>query len=725
MKYFVIFLILIGLSGSLLFGNHAYGIYLAESPEELWEKSQLIFVGNITDVKVLEFEKSSTTHITLEDGTEQTVVENYTLSLDEYTVAVEEFVKNPLDLDVITVRQPTISLPGYLGAHVSFELGDRVLFYIKNLDGNNTYAPESFKIPKQCNTESVLEKSRTHRNGLTITQDGIQKDDNFTAGIPMKFVYDIDVNTLEGKSYDFDVGINRVIDKNNVEAVLSKKIHIEKNLCDWITSTEWEITPQEGKHTMTIHVAEDDGGGDALSTHFFVIQNISSEKIILSPLQQFSSGIKAEEIQCKTGLERTIKINDFDRFYCVSPDTKQILIKRGWAFDDSKACRNPIDCADSGISLDRTVYPPSELIVDANNQFALDFYSYVTKDKDENIFFSPTSISTAFAIAYEGAQGNTAKEMEEVFGFDPDDEQRRSEFANMQASLNPADQKFKLRLANALWLAQGFEPLVEYVDVARTYYDSKVDTVDFASDEAINTINGWVDTKTEGKIEKLFEQLDPNTQLVITNAIYFKGNWTFPFDKDRTRDANFMINPQKTVQVPTMSRDFTYNYTSNDQVQILELPYQGDRLSMLIFLPNEIDGLVSLENSLTVEKIEQWKSELSEQRLFIQIPKFKLETNYDLKASLPEIGMPSAFSISDADFSGITGSRGLYIEQAIHKAFVDVNEEGTEAAAATGIVMDQSMPPEFRADHPFMFLIQDNETGSILFMGRVAVPTLD
>ena len=295
----------------------------------------------------------------------------------------------------------------------------------------------------------------------------------------------------------------------------------------------------------------------------------------------------------------------------------------------------------------------------------------------------------------------------------------------MQASLNPADQKFKLRLANALWLAQGFEPLVEYVDVARTYYDSKVDTVDFASDEAINTINGWVDTKTEGKIEKLFEQLDPNTQLVITNAIYFKGNWTFPFDKDRTRDANFMINPQKTVQVPTMSRDFTYNYTSNDQVQILELPYQGDRLSMLIFLPNEIDGLVSLENSLTVEKIEQWKSELSEQRLFIQIPKFKLETNYDLKASLPEIGMPSAFSISDADFSGITGSRGLYIEQAIHKAFVDVNEEGTEAAAATGIVMDQSMPPEFRADHPFMFLIQDNETGSILFMGRVAVPTLD
>ncbi len=413
------------------------------------------------------------------------------------------------------------------------------------------------------------------------------------------------------------------------------------------------------------------------------------------------------QVDCQEGKELVLKTSDMSSV-CVTHDTATKLIERGWA--------KPESLFDIPTLEDLGIHSYQE------TPFAMRFYHQAARHTDGNIFFSPTSIKTAFGIAYEGAKGVTAKEMEQVFGFEPDDQKRREGFANIQSSLNPADKKFKLRLANALWLAQGFEPLEKYVDAVTTHYDSEVETLDFASADAIHTINGWVDNKTEGKIGEIFKEIDPNTRLVITNAIYFKGNWTIPFDKERTTNSDFMT-PQKTVQVPMMSRDSMFNYTKDNMVEVVEIPYQGDRLSMLIILPDQMVGLTPVEDSLTIEKIQGWRNNLAKQRLLVQIPKFKLETEYDLKRILTDLHVRSAFSSSDADFSGISGSKGLFIEQARHKAFVDVNEEGTEAAAATGIAMLTSMPPTFRADHPFMFLIQDNETGNILFMGRVTDPT--
>jgi serpin B len=413
-------------------------------------------------------------------------------------------------------------------------------------------------------------------------------------------------------------------------------------------------------------------------------------------------------VECEKGLELIFKAADMSPV-CVRGDTAVKLIERGWSKPESQ-----IDIP--------IIEKPSQHSNQVETPFAIGFYHQAARHTEGNIFFSPISIVTAFGMTYEGAQGVTAKEMEHAFDFEPDEQKRRADLADIQSSLNPSDKKFTLQLANALWLAQGFEPLQEYVNTVTTYYDSEVEVLDFTSSDAVNTINGWVDNKTEGKIEELFKELDPNTRLVITNAIYFKGNWTMPFDKERTTDADF-VTPQKTIQVPMMSRDDLFNYTKDHMVEVVELPYQGDRLSMLIILPDHLVGMTPVEDSLTIEKIQKWRNNLAEQRLLVQIPKFTLETEYDLKRILPDMQVHSAFSSSDADFSGISGSKGLFIEKAIHKAFVDVNEEGTEAAAATGISMLDSAPPTFRADHPFMFLIQDNETGNILFMGRMADPT--
>ena len=310
-----------------------------------------------------------------------------------------------------------------------------------------------------------------------------------------------------------------------------------------------------------------------------------------------------------------------------------------------------------------------------------------------------------------------------MFGFEPDDSKRREGFASMQGTLNPQDEQYKLRLANALWLASGFEALPEYTDTAATYYDSDVESLDFSSQDAVETINRWVDEKTEGKIEKLFDKLSSATQLVITNAIYFKGEWVHQFDAERTKDRQFWIAPEESVMVPTMDLSRTdLKYARDDHVSVLELPYKGDGISMLILLPERIDGLMSLEEALTIDRLFELKNNLKTVTIAVSIPKFSMETDYDLKKYLSSMGMNDAFDSMNADLSGISGAKGLFVERAIHKAFVDVNEEGTEAAAATGMAMLQS-GFSFRADHPFLFVIQDNNTEQILFMGRVMDPT--
>jgi serpin B len=368
-------------------------------------------------------------------------------------------------------------------------------------------------------------------------------------------------------------------------------------------------------------------------------------------------------------------------------------------------------------------------VVESNNRFALDLYRQWAGDGG-NVFYSPWSISTALAMTYEGARGQTASEMQDVLHI-PDDDTRRNAFRSMQERMNSEGKDYELNTANALWPQIDYPFLPEYMGVVRDYYGGEATELDYKTktEESRQTINTWVEDKTKDKIKNLIPPgvLNPMTRLVLTNAIYFKGTWVLEFDPDDTRDSDFRVTPEKTVKAEMMALtgdDAEFRYAETDDVQVLELPYEGEELSMLVILP-KADDLAKVEEDLSLETLNRWRGSMYKQQVNVYIPKFKLETKYMMAESLKEMGMPTAFSAA-ADFSGMDGSRYLFISQVIHQAYVDVNEEGTEAAAATAVVMERlSISPTtvFRADHPFIFIIQERESGNILFMGKVADPT--
>lgn len=376
-------------------------------------------------------------------------------------------------------------------------------------------------------------------------------------------------------------------------------------------------------------------------------------------------------------------------------------------------------------------------IINSNNQFALDLYANL-KEEEGNIFFSPYSISTALAMTYEGARGQTADEIRSVFYLPSDDNIRRSYFLESYNQLNKENTEYELKTANALWAQEDYQFLDEYKEVIEEYYGGKTTNVDFVdeTEEARNIINNWVEDKTNNKIKDLIPPgvLDRFTRLVLTNAIYFKGAWVNQFDEADTKDEDFAINNGDIVKIPMMrlvDKDVEFNYGEDDEIQILELPYEGYELSMIILLPKE-DKLEEIENSIRFGKLSELKGILNKQKVNIYVPKFKFETKYFMKETLSDMGMPTAFSNS-ADFTGMEydPNADLKIDNVIHQAFVEVNEEGTEAAAATAVIMrmidsvdSEPRIPTFRADHPFIFIIQENQTDSILFFGRVVDPTI-
>jgi serpin B len=363
--------------------------------------------------------------------------------------------------------------------------------------------------------------------------------------------------------------------------------------------------------------------------------------------------------------------------------------------------------------------------VNGSNQFAFDFFSEIS-DEDGNIFFSPYSISVALAMTYEGVRGQTAEEMQSVMHFPETDIVRRSAFAALHNQINNNSNEYALSTGNALWAHETYLFLEEYFNIIEQYYAGKATNLDFAGEieKSRETINNWVEEQTNDKIKDLIPKgaIDGLTRLVLTNAIYFKANWLTQFDKDDTRDSDFHVDSETTVTVPMMSiRDEKFDYYSTSGLQILELPYKGEDLSMLILLPTE-GQMDSLESSLTLENLTHWRNSFRENEMDIYIPKFKFKTKYFMSDTLKGMGMPTPFS-GAADFSGMDGKNNLFISSVIHQGFIDVNEEGTEAAAATAVDMATSVPPSFNANHPFIFLIQDNETGNILFMGRVTDPS--
>ncbi len=375
-------------------------------------------------------------------------------------------------------------------------------------------------------------------------------------------------------------------------------------------------------------------------------------------------------------------------------------------------------------------------IVNANNKFALDFYFKLKDGKEgENIFFSPYSISTALAIAYEGARNQTAREIQSVFYFPDDDSIRRSSIAAVYNRLNKEDAKYEMHTANSLWVQENYQIRNDFADIVERHYGGKINNVDFinATEETRRIINNWVENKTNEKIKDLFPEgsLGDLTRLVLANAVYFNGNWVKQFEKDKTKKEDFRMSDDQKVKVPIMRRtddNAIFNYTETGKLQILEMLYEGEDLSMLIFLPKN-GNLESLEELLSVENINQWRGELKKERVDVYIPKFTFSSKYLLKEILEEMGMPTAFVDPEApwgaDFSGIRKEKDICIQTVVHQAFIDVHERGTEAAAATGIGMGPISAPQtkiFRANHAFLFLIQERESGNIIFIGRVIDP---
>lgn len=387
--------------------------------------------------------------------------------------------------------------------------------------------------------------------------------------------------------------------------------------------------------------------------------------------------------------------------------------------------------------------PAKQIVVEGNNEFALQLYAQLRSRKG-NLFFSPYSISTALAMTYAGARGQTEAQMAEVLHFPTvagqtparptlDSMQFHSAFGEIIESLNERGDKggYELTVANALWGQKGYGFLDSFLEIIEANYGGSLNQVDFvrAAEAARKTINTWVAKKTNDKIKELIKPgvLSSLTRLVLTNAIYFKGNWARQFEKDKTQDEPFTLLSGQKIDVPMMNQKADLNYTETDDFQALELPYVDNELSMVILLPREFDGLKEFEQRLTQENLSQWLGKLHKREVIVSVPKFKMTSQFGLAGVLKSMGMTDAFSAGRADFSGMNGKKDLFISAVIHKAYVDVNEEGTEAAAATAVTVRvtsvrPTQIPVFRADHPFLFLIRDNQSGNILFIGRLMNP---
>ncbi len=369
----------------------------------------------------------------------------------------------------------------------------------------------------------------------------------------------------------------------------------------------------------------------------------------------------------------------------------------------------------------------------SNIAFALDLYQQL-RSQDGNLFYSPFSISLALAMTYAGAQGDTESQMASAMHFDLPQEDLHPAFNALNTTLNgrvgeEGQPGFKLNIANALWGQQGFAFSPEFLDLLAVNYGAGMQAVDYAQSEAARkTINDWVEDQTEGKIKDLIpaNALNALTRLVLTNAIYFNAAWLNPFDEKATTEESFDLLDGSEVKVPMMRQTESFGYIKAEDYQAVELFYEGRQLSMVILLPDE-EQFADFEQSLDAAQLQSTLDQLAVQRLDLSMPKFKIDSSFGLAATLAGMGMPDAFDVNKADFSGMTGKPDLYITDVVHKAFVNVDEEGTEAAAATGVIMGlKSMPTgepiRVEVDHPFLFLIRDVETGVVLFMGRVVQP---
>ena len=362
-------------------------------------------------------------------------------------------------------------------------------------------------------------------------------------------------------------------------------------------------------------------------------------------------------------------------------------------------------------------------VVSANTKFGFKLLQDLReREPGGNIFISPLSISIALTMTYNGAVGETERAMAEVLEIDELDlDTVNHSNAALRNSLENPDPKVEISIANSIWSRQGIEFNPDFLERNQLFFGAEVATLDFSAPQTTGIINEWVDTNTNGKIEKIVDRIDPQTLLFLINAIYFKGNWQDEFDKSQTRPGIFHLSDGSEKQVQMMRREGEYPYFRGKHFEAAGLPYGDGRLSMYIFLPNRNSNLDEFLGGLNAENWTSWLAQFSKvgKDSMMILPRFKLEYEVNLNDTLKALGMEIAFD-NRADFSGM--GPNLFISEVRHKTFVEVNEEGTEAAAATSVVGATSVPPTFRVDRPFFFAIYDAETQTILFMGTVTEP---
>ena len=375
-------------------------------------------------------------------------------------------------------------------------------------------------------------------------------------------------------------------------------------------------------------------------------------------------------------------------------------------------------------------------LVNGNSAFVFDLYQFLAEE-NSNLFYSPYSISLALAMTYAGARGETEQQMVDTLHFMLSQDHLHPAFNSLDLELarrgEGAEGKdgkgFRLNIVNALWGQDGYKFLSEFLDILAENYGAGLRLLDFvkAPEESRVTINDWVSDQTEGRIEDLIPQgvINDVTRLVLTNAIYFNAAWQYPFREARTADGMFYLLDGGEVTAPMMQQTESFGYAEGEGYQAVELPYDGRELSMVILLP-EAGQFGAFEGSLNAELVDAILKNLAPGRVALTMPKFELESDFSLAQVLVAMGMPDAFSMA-ADFSGMDGTHELFIKDVVHKAFVSVDEAGTEAAAATAVVVAEKAmmpeePVEVTVDRPFVFLIRDIKTGAILFVGRVVNP---
>ena len=377
--------------------------------------------------------------------------------------------------------------------------------------------------------------------------------------------------------------------------------------------------------------------------------------------------------------------------------------------------------------------PDQAALVKSNSEFTFDLYARL-RARSGNVFFSSYSISNALAMTYAGARGPTATQMATALRFPMDGDRLHETFAKVNRDVKDAGSKggSELHVANGLWIQTDLATLPAFLATVKNDYGAGLTPLDFkaAPERARTTINTWVEQQTRDRIVDLIAEgaITPDTRVVLTNAIYFKGKWKYAFPEAATRNDTFTLSTGKAVgDVPLMSQQRTFRYLDRESFQALELPYDGDGQSMIVFLPKRADGLTELERTLTPTRLADWLAAMTVHDVYVTLPRFKITAQFQLKDALSDLGMPLAFTRGKADFSGVATGEPLWLSAVIHKAYVDVNEKGTEAAAGTGVMMHtvSRFQPKFvvfRADHPFFFVIRDNGTGSLLFAGRLVNP---